>query len=204
MKRIPLLILIALSTLLLAASVYAQTGSTPLDENSATLSLVETIPVTANVEVNLNGQVYKLAIPVTIDIDTQKDLADALLIAKQVDSVGDLQWKIMEIEEYTDEFELTRYNTVEPSSRDNKLVVFESQLTNLGAEPFEYYRGVSDLYAYDELGNLFDSSERSCDDINPGATLTCTVVFDVPENTTLLGLDLKVTDHKRIPFTEPE
>lgn len=204
MKRIPLLIVIALSTLLLAVSVHAQTGSTPLDENSATLSLVETIPVTANVEVNLNGQVYKLAIPVTIDIDTQKDLADALLIAKQVDSVGDLQWKIVEIEEYTDEFELTRYNVVEPSSRDNKLVVFESQLTNLGAEPFEYYRGVSDLYAYDELGNLFDSSERSCDDINPGATLTCTVVFDVPENTNLLGLDLKVTDHKRIPFTEPE
>ena len=65
MKRIPLLIVIALSTLLLAASVYAQTRS--LDANSASLSLVETIPVTANVEVNLNGQIYKLAIPVTSD-----------------------------------------------------------------------------------------------------------------------------------------
>ncbi len=206
MKRIPL---IALSILLLSmvavVSVYAQTGeSTTLDESSASLSIVETIPVTASVEVNINGQIYQLAIPVMVDIDAQKDLADALLMAQTIDTVGDVQWKITDIAEYEEEFDLSRFSTVEPSSPHNKLVVVVSQLTNLDSEPFSYYPGIYERFAYDDLGNLYESTEQDCDDINPGNTESCTYVFDVPKTTNILGLDVKVLEHKRIPFTAPE
>jgi hypothetical protein len=137
-----------------------------------------------------------------VNIDAQKDLAEALLTAQEVDRIGDLQWKITEITEYEEEFALSQFSTVEPSSPDNKLVVIASELTNTGAEPFTYYLAVSDLFAYDDLGNLFDPSDYECDDINPGATLGCTIVFDVPKTANLLGLDMKVTDHKRIPLSD--
>lgn len=206
MKRIPLITLsILLLSLVAVAGVFAQTSqTTPLDENSASLSIVETLPVTASVEVNLNGQIYKLAIPVTVNIDAQKDLSDALLTAQTIDRVGDLQWQIGAITEYEEAFDLSQFSTVEPSSPDNKLVVIASNVTNMGAEPFTYYLAVSDLFAYDDLGNLYGSSDQECDDINPGASLGCTIVFDVPKTATILGLDMKVTDHKRIPFSAEE
>ncbi len=207
MKRIPLITLsLFLALLFVAVGVYAQGDDTEtLDENnSASLSIVETVPVTASLEVNLNGQIYILAIPATLNIDAQKDLAEALLIAQEVDTVGDVQWQITDIVEYEEEFGLTDFTTLEPSSPDNKLVVVESEVTNLDTEPFVYYLTVNDLLAYDDLGNLFDPIDYSCDDINPGDMRTCRIVFDVPKTTTILGLDLKVIEHKQIPHTAQE
>jgi hypothetical protein len=206
MKRIPLIILsILLASLVAVVSVYAQTGeSTPLDENSASLSIVETIPVTASVDVSLNGQIYTLAIPVTVNIDAQKDLAEALLTAQEVDRVGVVLWRITEITEYEEEFDLSEYSELQPSSPDNKLVVIDSEVTNMDTEPYSYYASGGERFAYDELGNLYDPTDQSCDDINPGSTQSCLFVFDVPKTATILGLDLRVIDHKRVPFTAQE
>lgn len=205
MKRIPLIILnILLLSLIAVVGASAQTSETALDESSASLSIVETIPVTANVEVNINGEIYMLAIPVMVNIDAQQDLADALLAAQAIDVVGDLQWKITAISEYEEEFELSQFSIVQPSSPDNKLVVIESDLTNLDDEPFTYYAILSDGFAYDELGNLFAPTDQACNEINPGVTQSCVLVFDVPKTSNILGMDVKVTDHKRIPFTVQE
>lgn len=214
MKRISLigyrrLSVIVLSMLFVSfvavASISAQSGeSTALDENSASLSIVETIPVTASVEVNINGQIYKLAIPVTVNIDTQKDLADALLTAQAVDVVGDLQWIITNIAEYEEEYEFNDFNTFTPSTPENKLVVIDSELTNLDSDPFNYYLDTGDLLAYDEQGNLYESFEGLCSDINPGNTQSCTLVFDVPMAATIQGMDVEVLEHKRIPFSAQE
>lgn len=208
MKRIPLIILILLLIALTLASrpiIFAQSGeSTSLDENSASLSIVETVPVTASVEVNINGQSYMLAIPVTVNIDAQKDLADALLTSQAVDRVGDVRWIITGISEYEEEFDLNDFSTLEPSSADNKLVVIESDITNFDAEPFLYYANTSDRLAYDDLGNLYSASDEQCDEINPGDTQSCTFVFDVPLSTNIQGMDVKVIQHKRIPFTAQE
>ena len=206
MKRLPLLVLLVFSTLsvclVAVANVSAQTDQTSsLDENSASISIVESLPVTASIDVNINGEIYKIAIPATVIIDAKKSLAEALLHVQNADQVGDLSWKITGITEYEDAFDLSQFTTVEPTSPDNKLVVVTSELTNLGAEPFTFYIGVSDLYAYDNVGNLFDPSDYECDDINPGASLGCTIVFDVPKTVLILGLDMKVQDHKRLPFT---
>lgn len=203
MKRIPLVILsIVILSLLAVAGVFAQSGdATALDENSASLSIVEAVPVVASIEVTLNGEIYTIAIPATVNIDVQKSLSEALLTTQAVDRVGDLRWKITAIEEYGEEFDLNRYSTLEPSSSDNKLVVIRTDLTNLDTEPFTYYANTSDRYAYDSLGNLYATSDEDCDEINPGDTADCTFVFDVPKSVNILGMDVRVEDHKRIPFT---
>lgn len=206
MKRIPLAILsVVLVSLVAVAGVYAQTGeSTALDEDGASLSIVETVPVTASVDVNINGQIYKLAIPVTVNIDAQQDLSDALLSAQAVDRVGIVLWKITAITEHDDKFDLSAFQEIEPSSPDNKLVVVESDVTNMDTEPYSYYASGGERLAYDEAGNLYDATDQSCDDINPGSKQSCIFVFDVPKTANILGLDLKVIDHKRIPFTAQE
>lgn len=206
MKRISLIVLSMLFVSLVAvASISAQSGeSTALDESGASLSIVETIPVTASVEVNINGEIYMLAIPVTVNIDAQKDLADALLTAQAIDRVGDVVWRITAITEYEEEYDLSEYSELQPSSPDNKLVVIDSEITNLDSEPFSYFPGIYERFAYDELGNLFESTDIACNDINPGDTQSCIFVFDVPRTVTILGLDVKVLDHKRIPFTVQE
>jgi len=205
MKRIPLIVLsIVLLSLVAFVSVFAQTSATtPIDDNSASFSLVQTLPVTASVEVNINGQVYLLDIPVTVNIDAKKNLADALLTAPAVDRVGDVIWRITAIDEYEDEFDMSEYSELQPSSPDNKLVVIDSEITNLDSEPFSYYVG-GERSAYDELGNLYDSTDQTCPDLNPGDTQSCIFVFDVPKTATLVGLDVKVIDHKRIPFSTQE
>jgi outer membrane lipoprotein-sorting protein len=205
MKRLPLIVLtLVLLSLLAVAGVFAQGSETVLDESNASLSIVQTVPVTASVEVNINGQIHLLAVPVLLNIDAQQNLADALLTAQTIDVVGDVQWVITGITEYDEEYDLSQFSTLEPSSPDNKLVVFESNLTNLGSEPFVYWTDSTDRYAYDDLGNLYESIDESCDDINPGSTQLCTFVFDVSDSATLLGLDVKVYDHKRVPFNTQE
>jgi hypothetical protein len=205
MKRIPLLVLtLVLLSLLAVAGASAQTSENTSNENNASFSITQTVPVTASVEVNINGQIHVLAIPVMVSIDAQQSLADALLTAPTVDVVGDVQWVITSITEYEEEFDLSQFSTLQPASPDNKLVVIESDLTNLGAEPFTYWIGSSDQFAYDDLGNLFEATDQACEDINPGDTQNCTFVFDVPDSTNILGMDVKVLEHKRIPFSAQE
>lgn len=201
MRRIPLIVLtIVLLSLAAAATVFAQEGASTLDESTASLSIVETVTTNAQVEVTLNGQTYMITVPVTLNIDAQKSLSDALLTAPTIDRVGDLQWRITAIESYQEPYDLDRFTTLEPSSPDNKLVVIRAALTNLDSQPFVYYLGASDIFAYDDLGNFYTVTERTCEDINPGDTQTCTFAFDVPATATIAGMDVKVLDHKRIPF----
>jgi hypothetical protein len=208
MKRIPLFVLLALAVMLSVfafASVFAQTGEgSSLDGNSASLSIVETLPVTASVDININGQIYKVAIPATVIIDAQKSLAEALLTAQEVNRIGDLQWNITDIVEYDGEFEFAPFQSVAPLSPDSKIVVVESLVTNLDSEPFDTIWGTENRFAYDELGNLYEHTDMACDNVNPGNTQPCLLAFDVPKDVTILGLDIAVRDHGRIPFTSQE
>lgn len=204
MKRIPLmyalLFVIVISVSTASAIALAQDGETAVNEQSGTVSIVQTVPVSASVEVNINGQIYTVAIPVMVNIDTQQDLSQALLTTQAVHIAGDVQWIITAITEYQEEYELNDYRVLAPSSPNNKLVIIESELTNLDSAPFSYNQKTSDQFAYDELGNLYQPLDRACEDINPGSTGTCSLVYDVPLTTTIQGIDIEVIDHKRISF----
>jgi hypothetical protein len=199
MKRISLIMAIALVSLFATASVSAQSAESALDEADVSLSIVEAVTTSAQVEVTIDGEMHVITVPVTINIDATKSLSDALLTSSTVDRVGDLTWKITAITEYGEEYELNNFNTLEPSV-GNKLVVITSELTNLDSQPFAYWISTSDRFAYDDLGNLYEEADYECDDINPGDTRTCVLVFDVPTTANILGVDVKVTDHKRLPF----
>ena len=204
MKKLSLMICVTLLALLATVSVFAQTGTTPRPiDNSASFAIVESIPVTASVQVNINGEIYHLAIPVTVNIDAEKDLADALLTAPATNVIGNVVWEIMAITEHTGEYALSQFSTVRPST-GNKIVAIESSITNLASTPFTYAWETRDRYAYDSLGNLYETTDYRCDDLNPGSTGTCLLIFDVPQTATLLGLEMSIYHHKRIPFRAGE
>lgn len=201
MKRLPLLVsMIVLLALITAATVFAQDGDTTLDESAASLSIVETLTTSAQVEIAINGEIHVLTVPVSINIDATKSLADALLTTATTDRVGDVNWRITDITEYDTEYDLNNFSTLEPST-GNKLVVITSELTNLDSQPFTYWLKASNRFAYDAVGNLYDEADYECDDIQPGDSRTCILVFDVPVSAEIQGLDVEVVDHKRIPYT---
>lgn len=166
------------------------------------LTINETVPLLAGVEVRIGDDTHVLSLPATLTVDAQAALGAPGFAAADTTRVGILRWKIQEIEEHDSEYAVSQFTTVTASSPANKLVVVHSQATNLGREPFNFTRGLRDEFAYDAVGNLYGSTRRSCDDINPGATALCTLIFDVPADVTIVGLDLAVVDYKRIPLQE--
>lgn len=175
-------------------------GSLRAQLNDGTLSVSDTLPVMAALEVNLGGQTHLLQVPAVLSIDAQAALADADFLGGREQRIGILHWEIESMEEYDSEYAISQFTSVNTSSPGNKLVVVYSRATNLGREPFKFIGGLREEFAYDEVGNRYDSLRRSCEDINPGATQTCRLIFDVPANVQLVGLDLAVVDYRRIPI----
>ena len=166
------------------------------------LTVQQTFPVSASVTVDVNGEVYVLTVPVMITVDTQALLADAVVTSTSMSRVGDLNWEIVGIDEYAEEYVYSKYQSYSPSSADNKLIVVSSKITNLDDAPFEIWPGIDEVKGFDAAGKRYDYEERLCDDVNPGATEPCTYVFDVPKAVTLVGLDLAVVDRKTLRFGE--
>lgn len=166
----------------------------------ARLTLNETITVMVDVEVELDGRTYVLALPATLRVDSQRELGEARLIAANDTRVGMLSWHIRSVDEYRGDYALTRYTTLSPSSSANKLVVVSTDVTNLGRDPLNAIQDIRGEFAYDALGNRYESMRRQCDSINPGATGTCVLVFEIPHLVTLNGLELAVVERRRLAF----
>jgi hypothetical protein len=185
--------------LLLSPQANAQEGEeVEVDSDQGTMTVQKTVPVSVSVELNLNGQVYEVSLPATLNVDAQSILMNA--VANEVERVGVLSWVVREIAESTEEFSVNDFMSIEVSSPDNKLVIVTSDVTNLDSEPQDpSYSSAAEIQGFDELGNLYEpDSTRACEELDPGETAPCTVVFDVPQDVTIVGLDLKVQDHKRL------
>lgn len=203
---VALVILLVLVSLI-AFQVNAQDDTSEtvtFDSGQASLTVQKTVPVSVSVELNLNGQVYQVSLPAILNVDAQAAIMEA--IAAESDKVGVLTWSIKGINESTDEFDLNDFMSVEVSSPDNKLVIVASEVTNLDSEPQDpNYSSVAEIQGFDELGNIYEPvSSRACTELDPGETAPCTIVFDVPRDVTIVGLDLKVTDHKRLVIQPSE
>lgn len=180
--------------MLLATSVAASAQS-----NVSTGRIQETRTITAEVEINLNGETFLIQVPAEVTIDHQFDLSQETAVASVTQRVGVLNWYIVTIEEHEEFYVHGPYREVEVSTPNNKLVVVKSEITNLDNEPFSTF-DFDELLGVDETGKTYEYSERFCDDVNPGATDDCTLVFDVADNVSIVGLDLKVVDHRRLMY----
>lgn len=208
MKKLLILTLAALALFIGTVVTHGQdTESAPVEsevvtldstDGTATLTLKQQLPLFATVELNINGQIYQLKVPVTLDIDASSILDNVSLKASEASRVGNLDWQITEIREYTDEYS-HGFRTFEPSSPARKLIVVESNVTNLSDAPFEIYT-MDEMLGIDEAGNRYEYEDRVCDTINPGATNSCILIFDVPHSVTLTGLDLTAPHSKTIQF----
>jgi hypothetical protein len=197
--------LVALLALAWSFTVYANDETRPAGilarDSDASLTVNETFSVLVDVEVQIDGETFVMAVPATLRVDSRRLLSEARLIADNHKRVGTLAWDIRTVEEHVGEYALTRFTTITPVSPNNKLVVVQADVTNLGRTPLNTIFDLRDELAYDELGNLYDSTRTQCDDINPGATGLCTLVFEVPHAVTLSGLELAVVDRRRMPLT---
>jgi hypothetical protein len=200
------LALVALSLFItLQASAQDTEGNTVgIDSQQAALTVQKTIPVSVSVDVSLNGQVYKVSLPATLIVDAQDALLEA--VVAESNRVGVLGWVVMEISESTEEYIANQFSSVEPSSPDNKLVIVTSEVTNLDREPQDpSYSSTAEVQGFDELGNMYEPvSSRFCEELDPGESAPCTIVFDVPNDVKIAGIDLKVTDHKQLTLQPAE
>lgn len=198
LRRVPTLLGIALFAISIALSASAQ------DAPGTQVTVQSTTPVTASVQINIDGNTYFLEIPATVIVDAViSNVEDeARLISQAQRRVGVLDWQIQGIDEYEQEYVHGAYRSSEVSSPDHKLIVVTSSVVNLDTEPFEFWN--FSALGFDETGNTYEYEDRYCDDVNPGAREGCTIVFDVPKNVEIVGLDLSVMDHQRLKFTPTE
>ena len=157
----------------------------------------------AAVPVELDGQQYLVKVPVTIDIDAAVPLTSSLVTVPATARVGQLGVEILEAAEFTEETTIvmpgywgTGEEDLAPSSDENKLVAVSFRITNTGAEQGSL--GSYNVKGVDDTGRLFEETEFSCEEVNPGGTGRCMIVFDVPADVEIAGLDVEVTDHRQI------
>lgn len=209
MSKFRYLPLLALTLLLFAGVASAQdnkSSSKPqtLDLNGTTgeLTVQRIISATANVNLTIGDQLYQLRVPVTINIDASTVLSDAKITVPTANQVGVLGINPISVEVLEGEYDKD-YHKVSPSSDDNVIVVYTVELTNLHNETIK--PGYSDAFetiAIDEAGQTYEEKEKVCDEIDPGETTTCEVIFDVPETAKLIDLEVKTFAVKRFSFTK--
>jgi hypothetical protein len=171
-----------------------------LEGATGTLGIQHEVETQATVELTVGDQLYKLTVPVTVQIDTTKVLTDAQLVAPASQQVGTFLFEPVGVEGLEGDYE-KEFRTVSPSSSDNVVVVYRANITNLHDAPLEAaYTSLLKTSAVDDAGNLFEEEERLCDTINPGETLACEFIFDVPATTNLVDLQVETVAYKQFKF----
>ncbi len=203
MRRLAVPILITV-LLLIPVIALAQGNAIELSftDGGARVGITDTIESIAAVTVEIDGQQYLLKVPVTIDIDAAVPLTSSVASVPAAARVGQLGVEILEVAEFTEETEIVfpgywgGRQDVAPSSEENKLVAIAFGITNVGREQLSL-----DSYntkGIDDTGRLFEEIDFSCEDVNPGGSGRCMIVFDVPAEVSITGLDIEITDHRQI------
>lgn len=157
------------------------------------------VETTAEVELTVGDQLYVLNVPVTIQIDDSMVLEAAKLSAPTSQVVGIFAVEPLSLDVIDGEYE-KQFRTVTPGD-DEIVVVYRANVTNLHSETIQTgFSSNLDVMAVDAVGNLYEEEERLCDDINPGATVTCEFIFKAPASAELVDLQVKAVDYERFSF----
>ncbi|MDE2815195.1 MAG: hypothetical protein OXM03_06465 [Chloroflexota bacterium] len=207
------LVLVVLLLLLTPVAILAQSETARqiveliFSEDESSVHLEETISSVARVAFSHDGKNYVVKAPVTINVDTTIPLADSVSATSSASRVGVF---VVEILRVTEPEEVERgYTTVEPSGDDHKLVAVEFRLTNLDDEPRQLLWDGS-ITGIDDMGRSFEDAEllgedsSSCEEVNPGESTECVVVFDVSSDVTFVGLEVRMEDKRVLPVPAVE
>ena len=172
-----------------------------LDDAAGTVGIQHELETTAEVELMVGDQLYKLNVPVTVQIDTMALLADAALTTTASKRVGAFSFEPLSVAVLDGGYEKD-YTTVVPSSDDNVVVVYSADVTNLHNESLNLdYSSVLEAWAVDATGNSYEEEARVCDEVDPGETATCDFIFDVPASATLVDLKVETVAYKQFSFS---
>jgi hypothetical protein len=178
----------------------SETISVNLEGANGALDLKHTLETYANVNMTVGDQIYRLRVPVTVQIDASTLLADSLVSAPAQQQVGVILLEPLRVETIQGEYQ-KQYRTVSPASPENVIVVFTAKVTNLHNEPLEArYSSTLRTFALDDTGNTYEEEERFCDSIGPGVTIECEFIFDAPASANLVDLKVETVAFKRFSF----
>lgn len=97
------------------------------------------------------------------------------------------------------------YSDISPTGEDNVLVVYTAEITNMHNETVDpRYSDALKTLAVDDAGQTYEEKEKVCDEIDPGETATCELIFDVPATANLIDLQVQTFAIKRFNFPEVE
>jgi hypothetical protein len=214
MKRIllPLTVLVVL--------LFAAAGSIPataqdsendnapivvdLEEASGSLSIQHEVETKAKVELMVGDQLYQLTVPVTVQIDATKLLADAQVSAAVSQRIGAFLFEPVKVEVLEGDYQKD-FRTVSPKSPENVIVVYTANVTNLHSEPIDVsYSSDLETSAVDDAGNRYKEERRACGNIGPGEKITCEFIYDVPSTANLVDLNVSAVAYKQFTFAQTE
>lgn len=170
-----------------------------LDGATGKIGIQRELQTTAEVELVVGDQIYRLSVPVTVQIDASTTLTDATLSAPTAQQVGVVLLEPTEIERIEGEYEKD-YTSVSPGP-DNVVVVYRADVTNLNNTVLEtaYTQNLS-VVAIDDAGNTYEVEDKLCGNINPGEKISCEFIFDVPAAANLVDLEVTTIAHKQFSF----
>jgi hypothetical protein len=188
---------VVLATLIISALASAQDGAST---GEISISIVTSTPVTATLQLTIDGQVVDVIVPGLLTIDAQAAVDEEALANGKVMPgirVGGLTWEIDSVESVGEEIEAKFGDPL--ISETGEFVVVTAKVTNVGKA--EYAMAWStEVRAIDSEGFLYEKHDRSysfvdsCDSVNPGLSVRCPYLFEVPAGTEVVGLDVEAKD----------
>lgn len=203
---------------LIAVMLFTLAGSTPataqdsendpapitvdLEGASGSLSIQHEVETKAKVELMVGDQLYQLTVPVTLQIDATRLLADAQVSAPADQRIGAFLFEPVKVEVLEGDYQKD-YRTVSPKSPENVIVVYTANVTNLHNEPIDVsYSSDLETSALDDAGSRYKEERRACGNIGPGEKIVCEFIYDVPATANLVDLDVSAVAYKKFSFAQ--
>lgn len=197
-------LVVGFSVILLVSLAYAQNSSQADDGGSASVSVNTTVPITATMDIVVNGKIVQVNLPANININSMISIPNTSLTKAQPlgNKVGSFTWNIIKFKDLGNEVKLQNHDPLK--STFGNFVAIAVDVTNLDTEDVDM-QGFEqpELKGVDAKGNLYkptkvDGYITDCSVINPGVTNNCVYVFEVPTNTKIVGLDIVAKDHGKV------
>ena len=213
-RLIPIVVALMLLTPVAAfarSETAAQLVELVFSDDDSSVKITETIESTARVSFTYDGQDYVMKVPVTIDIDETIPIADSVSATDAAARVGAFAIEVIGMVEGVS-IEIGYYDF--EAAEHHKLVVVDFSLTNLSDESrvfsywlrnYENWTHGEGVIGLDDMGRSFRPERLiGCEEVNPGSTEKCTVVFEVGENVTIEQLEVYAIGKGVVPIPESE
>lgn len=205
MHRMFKIVLIGFAAVLLTASfAFAQEDNPAAGASAAItggdISVKASTPLTATLQLNLNGEVVDIVVPGLLTIDAQATIdADAIAAGTVMPGkrIGGLMWEVESILNIGTEIEAKYSDPL--ISETGELVIITAKATNIGDTEYSLLWD-TEVQAIDADSIVYEVHESSrsyvedCDEMNPGLTVRCQFLFEVPPGTELIGMNVSAKE----------